>query len=304
MSYGVPYGVSYGVSGDEGDQVFEKRPSYIVWAIGKLNSAYEPNFHHIYPKGDIKIDFGRKDEKNCFDFSSPKKPETKAKPWGPLRLLNRTITTFYARIGDAGGVKGYYSSTGSASPGIVWYMNGLLAPILYVKRGRTYNFRVEGGNNPYNAHLYHPLYITNDPNGGFVEKTESERKKYQIYAGIEFDRKGRATPTSAGRLCAWLPFENFDKRKADNYHSFIQYRSSLNYSCEDGNAAILQWTPNSSVPDLVYYQSYTHKNMGYKIVVLDDFTSLHLTAITSSSLTISLSLILIFYSNALILGFK
>ncbi len=250
----------------------------MVWAIGKYNDMREPNFHHIYPKGDIQIEFGRKSEKNCYHFVSPKETNThlstnNLKPWGPLKLLNRTITTFYARIGDAGGIRGYYGSTGIASPGIVWYINGLLAPLLYVKRGRTYNFRVEAGNNPYNAHLYHPLYITNDPNGGFIEYSESERKKYQVFAGIEFDRKGRPTPTSAGRLCAWLPSQNFDKRKADNYHSFIQYRSALNYSCEDGNAAILQWTPNSSTPDLVYYQSYTHRNMGFKIIVLDDFTN-------------------------------
>ena len=239
------------------------------------------------------MELGRKSEKNCFDFTVPKDfPTIKVKPWGPLRLLNRTLTTFYARIGDAGGAKGYLGSTGSGSPGIVWYMNGLLAPILYVKRGRTYNFRVEGGNNPYNAHLYHPLYITNDPNGGFVEYTEAERKKYQVYAGIEFDRKGRPSPTSAGRLCAWLPPDGFDKRKADNLHSFIQYRSALNYTCEDGNAAILQWTPNSSVPDLVYYQSYTHRNMGYKIVVLDDFTLTY----ASSSSSIKLSFVSIFFT--------
>jgi hypothetical protein len=161
-------------TGDEGDQVYEKSGStFVVWAIGKYNDMREPNFHHIYPKGDVQIEFGRKSEKNCYHFISPKETNThlstnNPKPWGPLKLLNRTITTFYARIGDAGGTRGYYGSTGIASPGIVWYINGLLAPLLYVKRGRTYNFRVEAGNNPYNAHLYHPLYITNDPNGGFI----------------------------------------------------------------------------------------------------------------------------------------
>jgi len=239
---------------------------------------------------------GRKSEKNCYHFTSPNSnlAVSNPKPWGPLRLLNRTITTFYARIGDAGGTRGYYGSTGGiASPGIVWYINGLLAPILYVKRGRTYNFRVEGGNNPNNAHLYHPLYITSDPNGGFIEYSEKERKKYQVYAGIEFDKKGRPTPTSAGRLCVWLLSNNLDKRKADNYHSFIQYRSALNYTCEDGNAAILQWTPNSSTPDMVYYQSYTHRNMGYKIVVLDDFNNSSSEPLRQSLLIVIISLFIL-----------
>ncbi|OTF82519.1 hypothetical protein BLA29_013286, partial [Euroglyphus maynei] len=125
------------------------------------------------------------------------------KPWGPLRLLNRTMTTFYARLGDSGGLRGYYGSTGQASPNLVWYMNGLLAPILYVKRGRTYTFRVEGGNNPQQPELYNPLYITNDPHGGYTELTEIERKQFKVYAGVEFDRRGRPNPTSAGRLCVW-----------------------------------------------------------------------------------------------------
>lgn len=34
---------------------------------------------------------------------------------------------------------------------------------------------------------------------------------------------------------------------------------------------LLQWTPNSSTPDIVYYQSYTQMNMGWRVVVLDDF---------------------------------
>lgn len=253
--------------------------SFLVWAIGKYNAQREPRFHYLYPKSDVAIEFGRKAEKNCHHFILIPEPNnsgtsSKVKSWGPLKLLNRTITTFYARIGESGGIKGYYGLTGGvSSPGIVWYINGLLAPTLYVKRGRTYTFRVEGGNNPYNAHLYHPLYITNDPHGGFIKYSENERKKIQVYAGIEFDKKGRPTPTSAGRLCSWLSPSTFDRRKADDFHSFIQYRSSLNYTCEDGNAAILQWTPNASTPDVVYYQSYTQRNMGWKIIVLDDFTN-------------------------------
>ncbi|KAF7495422.1 Protein Skeletor, isoforms B/C [Sarcoptes scabiei] len=285
--------------GDDGDKIFEKsRKSFIVWAIGKLTNSKDPGFHHIYPKHDISLVFGRKPEKNCFYFTTSKIETIDAiqsglqqssiitKPWGPLRLLNRTMTTLYARLGDSGGLRGYYGSTGLASPNLVWYINGLLAPILYVKRGRTYTFRIEGGNNPSQAELYNPLYITNDPYGGFTELTDSERKKYQVYAGIEFDRRGRPNPTSAGRLCVWrIPNRNdsindninyFDKRRADTnrFQSFIQYRNRLHFHCDPSTSAqILQWTPNSSVPDIVYYQSYTHKNMGNRIIVVDDFTT-------------------------------
>ena len=301
-------------TGDEGDLVIEKsKPTFIVWAIGKLTHKKQPGFHHIYPKYDHSVVFGRKQEKNCFHFTTPAKrvpvaessgstnspsngyyPQSVSllsKPWGPLRLLNRSMTTFYARVGDAGGLRGYYGSTGRTSPELVWYINGLLAPILFVKRGRTYTFRIEGGNNPSKAELYNPLYITNDPYGGYTELTDLERKKFQVYAGIEYDRRGRPSPTSAGRLCAWriknqTDEDNFfDKRRADTnrYQNFIQYRNSLNFQCETGNAALLQWTPNASTPDIVYYQSYTHANMGNKIIVVDDFFSSYAGLISTPS---------------------
>lgn len=300
-------------SGDEGDYVIDKsKPTYIVWAIGKLSNTKEPGFHHIYPKHDKALVFGRKSQNNCFQFTTPRKKifETNGasqtgasgisqvsslvtRSWGPLRLLNRTMTTFYARIGDSGGLRGYYGSTGQAAPNLVWYINGLLAPVLYVKRGRTYTFRVEGGNNPSLAEVYNPLYITSDPHGGYTEQTDTERRKHHVYSGIEFDRRGRPSPTSAGRLCAWTIKGNrsseqryFDKRRADTnrYATFIQYRNALHYSCENGNAALMQWTPNASTPDIVYYQSYTHRNMGNKIIVLDDFITSYasLVDVTSS----------------------
>lgn len=307
-------------TGDEGDRVIDKsRATFIVWAIGKLAGDKRPGFHHIYPKHDQSIVFGRKPQKNCFHFTNTaKRAESTvselagsstsvgyfsqtssllSKPWGPLRLLNRSMTTFYARIGDAGGLRGYYGSTGHTSPGLVWYINGMLAPVLFVKRGRTYTFRIEGGNNPSKAQLYNPLYIANDPNGGYTEQTDAQRKQYQVYAGIEFDRKLRASPTSAGRLCAWrIPAGNssreigsrrkyFDKRRADTnrFQTFVQYRNVLEYQCEPGNAALLQWTPNASTPDIVYYQSYTHANMGNKIVVVDDFLATSYSAIITNT---------------------
>lgn len=84
--------------------------------------------------------FGRKSLNNCYHFT--KKSDVavalagpKERAWGPLRIVNQTLTTFYARLGVPGGERGYSgSTTGKSSPGLVWYINGLLAPVLYVKR--------------------------------------------------------------------------------------------------------------------------------------------------------------------------
>ncbi|XP_015785724.1 protein Skeletor, isoforms B/C-like [Tetranychus urticae] len=288
-------------TGDEGDRIFEKQgKSSVIWAIGKLNPLKEPRMHHYYPKGLIQLEFGRKPAvRNCYQFTktSERSPYTisnlaKRKTWGPLRVFNQSLTTFYARLGVPGGIRGYTSLTGSTSPGLVWYINGLMAPSLFVKRGRTYLFRVEGGNNPHNARYYHPLYITDDAMGGLVRQDDKERKKRHVYAGIDYDRKGRPTPTASGRLCLWDYPNSMDARKADNYQTFIQFRNALNYTCEQGNVGLLQWTPNSSTPDVVYYQSFTQRNMGGKIFVLDDFSLL--PTFVSGSNTISLSFLLVF----------
>ena len=65
--------------------------------------------------------------------------------------------------------------TGQISWGIAWYINGYLIPEITVKRGETYTFKVEGGDNPSNQAKYHPFYITDDPKGGYVTKSDSEK---------------------------------------------------------------------------------------------------------------------------------
>ncbi|XP_053202409.1 protein Skeletor, isoforms B/C-like [Panonychus citri] len=298
-------------TGDEGDMVYEKSGlQSVIWAIGKLNTLKEPRIHYLYPKGTIKIDFGRKPAvRNCHDFTrtSEKSPHSvsslaKRKSWGPLRVFNQSLTTFYARLGVPGGIRGHASLTGATSPGLVWYINGLMAPTLFVKRGRTYLFRVEGGSNPHNARYYHPLYITDDPMGGLDKMKEEDRKRRHVYAGIEYDRKGRPTPTASGRLCLWDYPNSMDARKSDNFHTFIQFRNKLNYTCETGSGGLLQWTPNSSTPDVVYYQSFTQRNMGGKIFVLDDFSLLPSFASNSWTISASFSLFLTSLSICLIIN--
>lgn len=80
--------------------------------------------------------------------------------------------------------------------GLAWYINGLLVPELYLRRGLTYNFRVYGGNNPHSPNLYHPLIITDEPHGGYDRLNDKAEPKVRVLAGVDFDRRGRPRPTA------------------------------------------------------------------------------------------------------------
>lgn len=45
--------------------------------------------------------------------------------------------------------------------------------------------------------------------------------------------------------------------------------------CEEGQAATLEITPNTSWPDVVYYNSFTQANMGWRIRIVDSYTRSH-----------------------------
>ena len=49
------------------------------------------------------------------------------------------------------------------------------------------------------------------------------------------------------------------------------YRNNLNMRCDEGDAALLEVTPNVTWPDVVYYHSYTTPYMGWKIHIVDNF---------------------------------
>lgn len=339
-------------TGDEGDKVYKTSgPTYIVWAVGRLNKFKEPRYHHLYSKGDVKLEFGRKIVKNCFQFTMPthdathnlndvafsrhqvaalsttsnqasasagqrksplggllsklssatpsaEQPESVLAPfyntasWGQPVVLNKSTTTFYARLGHPGVQKGYMAITGEGSPGLVWYINGLMAPILHVQRGKTYTFRVEGGNTFKDGYrFYHPFYITDEPYGGYILQNTTQRNHQKVLAGLQFERLsglptkapsnkphiaqqpqmiGKPMPASMGSACAWLPNSINDIRRAERHQSFAQFRAILNYDCPPGQAGVVLWTPNMSTPDVVYYQSYMQRNMGWKIIVRDD----------------------------------
>ncbi|XP_054710992.1 protein Skeletor, isoforms B/C-like [Uloborus diversus] len=276
---------------DSGDKVYNQEgDTYFVWAVGKYNSYKEPTYHRLVLRGDLKLSLGRKPgAKNCQPFTRHRTKRVE-KPWGPLRIQDPQINTFAVRVGLPGSMKGYAGITGRSSPGVAWYVNGLLSPELYLRRNRRYTFLIEGGNDPYKARFYHPFYITDDPHGGYAKYSEEERQGKKIYAGVEFDRRGRPHPSAAGRLCAWV-HNTSHRYSVDDFPTFPKFRNSLKLQCSEGEPSTLYWTPNASVPDLLYYQSYTQRDMGWKIFIVDEIinspsSSLHFTSCSSIVMTL------------------
>jgi hypothetical protein len=95
--------------------------------------------------------------------------------------------------------------SGLPSWGIAWYINDMLIPEIYVERGQTYTFIVEGGKDQTNPARYHPFYITDSSEGGFGQKSEREQKKQRVFAGVRYDADGEPYPTAG--VCHQLSFE-------------------------------------------------------------------------------------------------
>ena len=73
-------------------------------------------------------------------------------------------------------------------------------------------------------------------------------------------------------MCTWTHPETADRRLDYTFEKFTRFRNSLKLECaEEGTAAILTVTPNITWPDVVYYNSYTHPYMGWRINIVDDF---------------------------------
>lgn len=79
----------------------------------------------------------------------------------------------------------------------------------------------------------------------------------------------------AGPLCLSKHIETRDRRLDDTFPTFKKFNRTLRWHCESGDPAILEITPNSSWPDTVYYNSFTHANMGWKIHIVDSYSKNH-----------------------------
>lgn len=67
-------------------------------------------------------------------------------------------------------------------------------------------------------------------------------------------------------------------------------------SCEAGDPGILEITPNTSWPDTVYYNSFTHANVGWKIHIVDSYNrnsgnSIKISIVTSFLISIFVILV-------------
>lgn len=205
----------------------------MVWSLGRLDENKEPNFHDYYPKTSLKLELNRAEPENtCSDFTELNKKYIE--PWEKFDIFDRSIRSFKATIGPSGGKKGYQGMTGLTSMGYVWYLNGLMSPEIYLRRGLTYSFRVYGGNNPHSPNFYHPFIITDEIHGGYDRLSDVAQAQVRVLAGVEFTRRGRPRPTAVGPLCLSKHGER-DRRLDDDFLSFQKFNRTLIHVCEPGN---------------------------------------------------------------------
>ena len=94
------------------DIVIPDTETSVIAAIGPLNLRGEANAHHSFDKTteDIRIDFTSRNVHDCTNSLYNLPDTSDIKPWPPAVITNET--TFTARIGPAGGKRGYTSITG------------------------------------------------------------------------------------------------------------------------------------------------------------------------------------------------
>lgn len=133
---------------------------------------------------------------------------------------------------------------GHPSWGIAWYLNDLLIPEVYVERGQTYTFLVEGGNDEtqparYVLNLlyliitiefffvyvlrYHPFYISDSDEGGYGQKSQQKQSRQTVYAGVKFEADDYPRPT-AGLFC----LANLEKKLSNS--KYFQLEDIVNGS--------------------------------------------------------------------------
>ncbi|XP_006621100.1 protein Skeletor, isoforms B/C isoform X2 [Apis dorsata] len=260
------------------DKMIPNTETSVIAAIGPLNLRGEANAHQSFDKTteDIRIDFTSRNVHECTNSLYNLPDMSDIKPWPVAVITNETM--FSARIGPAGGKRGYTRITGQPAWGIAWYINDLLIPEITVERGQTYIFIVEGGNDPANPARYHPFYITTSPEGGFGQKTEDEQKAQKVFAGVKYE-DGYPYPTAAGRYCEWVHKTVDMSADMETFENFFE---TLRLECDKGEPAKLVWTVTEDTPDLVYYQCYTHNNLGWKIHVVNSAHTAVLSMVTTT----------------------
>ncbi|RWS18107.1 protein Skeletor: isoforms B/C-like protein [Leptotrombidium deliense] len=66
-----------------------------------------------------------------------------------------------------------------------------------------------------------------------------------------------------GRYCEWKHASGVDQ--ASKVSSVEEYKKTLKLVCDDGVPGTFHWMPDEHTPSVVYYQCFTHRNLGRKI---------------------------------------
>ncbi|XP_065916176.1 protein Skeletor, isoforms B/C-like [Dysidea avara] len=258
--------------------ILANQSQFIVWAYGpRANEEGLGDlalFHTEFPRNgeNIEINFGAAPQgtRQC---SAPLQcsEEVQICGWTGKAIAANGPTIFRVRIGPSGGPRGYEFITGLSGWGIAYYIDNTLIPVLRVRRGVTYTFIVEAGDDVNDGPNYHPFYITNSIDGGILLDTPEQRarKNEVVYAGFDVDTN---TPLAAGRHCQHVETSSSGNVATSCSNSLEDYLNTLTVSCEgdESEAAILTWTPDDNTPDLVYYQCANHFHLGWRIEVFSD----------------------------------
>ena len=198
----------------------------------------------------------------------------------------------YIQLGPAAFHRGN-RGLGSDGEGRAFYVNGILTPDIYLRRGVKYTFMVETGAGDKESD-FHPVYITSDQSGGHQLKPDLQARAEAIFGGVNRDRDGTTVPTAIGRLCLW-----WNNRPAATFATYSDFQKSLSLDCQDYASdevsaeglmsamrgrrigdrqrprlrrrppGILQFTPTKDMPDTLYYQSYVARHVGGVIHLVD-----------------------------------
>lgn len=243
----------------------------VIAAQGPLQAGVVLYHTMYWTKSKTTLTLSRQAQKNCPPLmaSPPRKaPKDQSRFGGRHILRSEGVTTFTARIGPTGGSKGYAKITGMAGWGIAWWINDELIPVLYVERGKTYTFKVEGGHDDSNSARYHPFYITDSKKGGGSKEEPAVlgKKGNLLLAGITMGADGKPDVSKAvGRYCEW---EHKSIDQSEQSKTFEEFKKTLKLECEpNGKPGEFTWTPDKDTPDVVYYQCFTHYFLGWKIMV-------------------------------------
>lgn len=230
---------------------------YFIWAKGKYNDQEQILFHSS--RGGYKTNLGNV-QSDCTGKTQPTDPPKR----GFKEIEISGVTEFDVTLGDSGGSQGYTAITKTNSWGIAYYINGKLIPVLRLQPDVLYTFNIFTGNDTAVDPEYHPFYITDDPKGNYRGYTADERKKVNVYAGL--DSNGNPIGSALGTYCSY-------KKKAGAngvYDSFDQFAKDLTKECKHNptKKGQFKFTPTSAlVGKQLYYQCYAHNYLGWKITV-------------------------------------